>query len=424
MLAASFFSLLAPAVEISEQTYEPWFAWVPPVSGFIVGVGSLWILDLVLEKIMRSAAIRQQSSSSTSPTTAAAAAALNANPLPPSSSTQQSENPLVQSQSGPIEMQSFSTLAEMSEIPLSTNHSSPIHNNLGDNHTLCQRRNDTTEHIPTGSDNPDSMMQRVPDRDDNSSCSSSAGMPSADTPRDLVVIAAATSSRNSNNGISIEIPQSGSESHHVSTFVSFEPSIPPACSQSSLSDAPILAAPDSTSPADSTESDRIALASQTRLAALNQRRRTLLLMLAITVHNLPEGLVVGVAFGASVHPSEAAMAFRRAAALALGIGLQNVPEGVAISMPLRRDGQSKLRSFFWGQLSGVVEIIGGLLGSALVVVISTLLPFALSFASGAMVFVVICQLVPEISVSKRKSLSMLSFMIGFVLMMTLDLALG
>jgi len=150
-------------------------------------------------------------------------------------------------------------------------------------------------------------------------------------------------------------------------------------------------------------------------------KRVLLLVLAVTVHNFPEGLAVGVGFG-SVGKSATAT-FERARNLAIGIGLQNFPEGLAVSMPLYRHGQSLWKCVFWGQLSGMVEPIGGLLGAWAVTHVEPLLPYALAFAAGAMIYVVVDSLVPEVVVSGNREHGTWGCMIGFVIMMTLDLGL-
>jgi ZIP family zinc transporter len=151
-------------------------------------------------------------------------------------------------------------------------------------------------------------------------------------------------------------------------------------------------------------------------------RRSVLLISAITLHNIPEGLAVGVAFGAvAAGIPEASLG--AAIALAVGIGLQNFPEGTAVSMPLRREGMSRSKSFFFGQLSATVEPIAGVLGAAAVVLAKPILPYALAFAAGAMIFVVAEELVPE---AKRGSpdIAAMSLMVGFSVMMTLDVALS
>jgi ZIP family zinc transporter len=152
-------------------------------------------------------------------------------------------------------------------------------------------------------------------------------------------------------------------------------------------------------------------------------RRTTLLVLAITLHNIPEGLAVGVAFGA-VAAGLPAATLPGAVALALGIGLQNFPEGMAVAMPLRREGMSRFRSFLVGQLSAVVEPVAGVLGAAAVLVARPLLPYALAFAAGAMIFVVVEQVVPESQRGGHADLATMGVMVGFAVMMILDVAFG
>jgi ZIP family zinc transporter len=148
-----------------------------------------------------------------------------------------------------------------------------------------------------------------------------------------------------------------------------------------------------------------------------------LLVLAVTLHNIPEGLAVGVAFGAlAAGLPEASLA--GAVALAIGIGLQNFPEGTAISVPLRREGLSPLRSFWYGQLSGAVEPVAGVLGATAVILIRPLLPYALAFAAGSMIFVVVEDLIPESQASGNRDIATMGTMLGFAVMMTLDVALG
>lgn len=151
--------------------------------------------------------------------------------------------------------------------------------------------------------------------------------------------------------------------------------------------------------------------------------RSSLLVLAITLHNIPEGLAVGVAFGAVAYSLPEAT-LGGAVALAIGIGLQNFPEGLAVAMPLRREGLSPFKSFWLGQLSATVEIPAGVLGAAFVSVAQPLLPYALSFAAGAMIFVVVEEVVPEMQQSGNTDLATLALMLGFVVMMALDVALG
>ncbi|WP_022850380.1 ZIP family metal transporter [Limisalsivibrio acetivorans] len=151
--------------------------------------------------------------------------------------------------------------------------------------------------------------------------------------------------------------------------------------------------------------------------------RSILLVLAITLHNIPEGLAVGVAFGAVAHGLPSA-ALAGAVALAIGIGIQNFPEGTAVSVPLRREGLSKGKCFWYGQLSGVVEPIAAVVGAAAVIMMEPILPYALSFAAGAMIYVVVEELIPEAQLEKNTDIATIGTMIGFAVMMTLDVALG
>jgi ZIP family zinc transporter len=152
-------------------------------------------------------------------------------------------------------------------------------------------------------------------------------------------------------------------------------------------------------------------------------QRSVLLVLAITLHNVPEGLAVGVAFGAAGAGIPSA-GLAGAVALAIGIGLQNFPEGAAVSVPLRREGFSRLKSFVYGQASGLVEPIAGVLGAAAVLLIQPILPYALSFAAGAMIYVVIEELIPESQYEKNTHIATFGSMLGFAVMMLLDVALG
>lgn len=152
-------------------------------------------------------------------------------------------------------------------------------------------------------------------------------------------------------------------------------------------------------------------------------QRSVLLVLAITLHNIPEGLAVGVAFGAVAAGSEHA-SFAAAVALTLGIGIQNFPEGLAVSVPLRREGMGRLKSFWYGQLSGAVEPVAGVIGAAAVIMIEPLLPYALSFAAGAMIFVVVEEVIPESQRAGNTDLATMATLIGFTVMMVLDVALG
>src|SRR5210317_2486823 len=151
--------------------------------------------------------------------------------------------------------------------------------------------------------------------------------------------------------------------------------------------------------------------------------KTTLLVLAITLHNIPEGLAVGVLFGGvAAGIPEASIA--GAVVLAFGIGLQNFPEGIAVAMPLRRSGVSKFKSFWYGQLSAIVEPIAGVIGALAVTFFTPLLPYALAFAAGAMIFVVVEEVIPETQQDRYTDIATLGFIGGFIVMMTLDVALG
>ncbi len=154
-----------------------------------------------------------------------------------------------------------------------------------------------------------------------------------------------------------------------------------------------------------------------------QWHRSILLVLAITLHNIPEGLAVGVAFGA-VAAGLPAATMGGAIALALGIGIQNFPEGAAVSIPLRREGLGRFKAFWYGQLSGLVEPVAGVLGAAAVLLIRPILPYALAFAAGAMIYVVAEELIPEAQREKHSDVATVGVMLGFAVMMTLDVALG
>jgi ZIP family zinc transporter len=151
--------------------------------------------------------------------------------------------------------------------------------------------------------------------------------------------------------------------------------------------------------------------------------RTVLLVLAITLHNIPEGLAIGVAFGAVAAGYDGAT-LGGAMALAMGIGLQNCPEGTAVSVPLRREGLTRFKSWWYGQLSAAVEPVAAVIGAASVLVMRPLLPYALAFAAGAMIFVVVEEVVPESQANGHADAATLGAMIGFAVMMTLDVALG
>jgi zinc transporter, ZIP family len=151
--------------------------------------------------------------------------------------------------------------------------------------------------------------------------------------------------------------------------------------------------------------------------------KTTLLVLAITLHNIPEGLAVGVLFG-GVAAGIPEASIGGAVALAIGIGIQNFPEGIAVSMPLRRHGVSKFKSFWYGQLSAIVEPVAAVLGAVAVTFFTPILPYALAFAAGAMIFVVVEEVIPETQLDKYTDVSTLGFIGGFIVMMTLDVALG
>ena len=152
-------------------------------------------------------------------------------------------------------------------------------------------------------------------------------------------------------------------------------------------------------------------------------QRSILLILAITIHNIPEGLAVGVAFGAAAAGLPSAT-IGGAIALALGIGIQNFPEGTSVSVPLRREGLSRFKCFWYGQLSGIVEPISGVLGALAVIVMRPILPYALAFAAGAMIYVVVEELIPEAQHEKETDIATIGAMVGFSVMMLLDVALG
>jgi len=156
-------------------------------------------------------------------------------------------------------------------------------------------------------------------------------------------------------------------------------------------------------------------------------QRSVLLVSAITLHNIPEGLAVGVAFGAAAHltdPDQVQHMILGGIALAIGIGLQNFPEGLAVAMPLRREGMGRFRAFMYGQASGIVEPIAGVLGAWAVMAMTPMLPYALAFAAGAMIFVVVEELIPESQRNGFSDFATLGALLGFTIMMTLDVALG
>ena len=152
-------------------------------------------------------------------------------------------------------------------------------------------------------------------------------------------------------------------------------------------------------------------------------KRCAMLVFSITLHNIPEGMAIGVAFGSLAYGLDGSTA-AGAWMLALGIGLQNLPEGMAVSVPLRREGYSRGQSFFYGQLSGVVEPIAAVLGALLVLKVRTCLPFLLAFAAGAMIYVVVEELIPESQTNENKDWMALFTLVGFSVMMVMDVALG
>lgn len=154
-----------------------------------------------------------------------------------------------------------------------------------------------------------------------------------------------------------------------------------------------------------------------------QWQRSVLLVTAITIHNIPEGLAVGIAFGAVASGIPSAT-LAGAIALAIGIGLQNFPEGAAVSIPLRREGMGRTKAFLYGQASAIVEPIAGVFGALLVINMRPILPYALAFAAGAMIYVVIEEIIPEAQRNKETDIATIGAMIGFTVMMILDVALG
>lgn len=155
----------------------------------------------------------------------------------------------------------------------------------------------------------------------------------------------------------------------------------------------------------------------------NKKKRCFMLISSITLHNIPEGLAIGVAFGSVMYHLDGAT-IMSAIGLALGIGIQNFPEGVAVSMPLRREGMTRTKAFFYGQLSAIVEPISGVIGALLVLKIRIILPFLLAFAAGAMIYVVVSELIPECETNKNKGLISMFSLIGFTIMMILDVLLA
>ncbi len=154
-------------------------------------------------------------------------------------------------------------------------------------------------------------------------------------------------------------------------------------------------------------------------------KKTSLLVLAIAIHNIPEGLAVGVAFGALASPEfSSVFTLGSAVALGIGIGIQNFPEGFAVSMPLRRAGFSNLKSWKWGQLSAIVEPIFAVIGASFVILVYPILPYALAFAAGAMIFIVVEEVIPESQRGGNTDLATMGLIVGFIVMMSLDVALG
>lgn len=169
--------------------------------------------------------------------------------------------------------------------------------------------------------------------------------------------------------------------------------------------------------------DRLERRSQAKKQLGDSKKRCLMLITSITIHNIPEGMAVGVAFGSLAYGLNGAT-LGAASLLALGIGLQNFPEGMAVSLPLRREGMSRGCAFFYGQLSAIVEPIAGFLGALLVLRVRLLLPYLLAFAAGAMIYVVVEELIPESQTNENKNLMTLFTLIGFSVMMVMDVALG
>jgi ZIP family zinc transporter len=168
---------------------------------------------------------------------------------------------------------------------------------------------------------------------------------------------------------------------------------------------------------------QLGAAMQAEEGVITTWRRTMLLVLAITLHNIPEGLAIGIAFGALASGMDTA-SLGAAVALAIGIGLQNFPEGAAVAMPLRRVGWSRFRSFWYGQLSAVVEPVAAVIGAAAVTVCLPIMPYALAFAAGAMIYVVIAAVIPESRQRGNTDVATLGAILGFIVMLILDVALG
>ena len=155
----------------------------------------------------------------------------------------------------------------------------------------------------------------------------------------------------------------------------------------------------------------------------NKLKRTIMLIFSITMHNIPEGMAIGVAFGSLVYGLDG-VTLLSALSLAIGIGIQNFPEGSAISLPMFRDGHSKIKAFTFGALSGIVEPISGVIGALLVLKIRVILPILLALAAGAMIYVVVEEIIPESQLNKNKDLMAITTIIGFAIMMFLDVVLG
>ena len=153
-------------------------------------------------------------------------------------------------------------------------------------------------------------------------------------------------------------------------------------------------------------------------------KKTELLVLAIAIHNIPEGLAVGVAFGAIASGMDIGFTLGGAIALAIGMGLQNAPEGFAVSMPMRRAGFSRFKSWQWGQLSAIVEPIFAVIGAAIVILVYPILPYALAFAAGAMIFIAVEEVIPESQSGGNADIATMGLIAGFIVMMCLDVALG
>lgn len=153
-------------------------------------------------------------------------------------------------------------------------------------------------------------------------------------------------------------------------------------------------------------------------------KKTELLVIAIAIHNIPEGLAVGVAFGALSYGLDIGITLGGAIALAIGMGLQNAPEGFAVSMPMRRAGFSRVKSWQWGQLSAIVEPIFAVIGAAVVIAVYPILPYALAFAAGAMIFIVVEEVIPESQSGGNADIATMGLIAGFIVMMCLDVALG